>query len=66
MKSILKYIIITFIILVALESIFWFVQNKQGKAEGFLLYLKTKKGIQKVDYCETDALLGWKIKDYVK
>ena len=66
MKSILKYIALTFITLVVLESVFWFIQNEKGKAEGFLVYIERNKGIQKVDYCETDALLGWKIKDYGK
>jgi len=65
-KAILKYIALTFLTLVAVEFIFWFVQNKKGKAEGFFLYLEKNKAIQKVDYCETDALLGWKIKDYGK
>lgn len=66
MKSILKYIALTFITLVVVESIFWYIQNKQGKAKGFLVYVERNKAIQKVDYCETDALLGWKIKDYGK
>ncbi len=66
MKTILKYIALTFITLVVLESVFWFIQNKKGKAEGFLVHIERNKGIQKVDYCETDALLGWKIKDYGK
>ena len=66
MKAILKYIALTFLTLVAVEFIYWFVQNKKGKAEGFFLYLEKNKAIQKVDYCETDALLGWKIKDYGK
>lgn len=66
MKAILKYIALTFLTLVAIESLFWFIQNDQGKAKGFLVYLEKNKAIQKVDYCETDALLGWKIKDYGK
>lgn len=66
MKSILKYIALTLIILVIVESIFWIIQSKKGKTEGFLVYFDSKTTIKKVDYCETDALLGWKIKDYGK
>jgi hypothetical protein len=53
----------TLITLVIIESVFWFLQNEKGKADSFLIRLAKKTNpIQTVNYCEADALLGWKIK----
>jgi hypothetical protein len=55
----------TLITLVIIESVFWFLQNEKGKAESFLIRLAKKtNSIHIVNYCETDALLGWRIKNF--
>ena len=62
MNSVLKYSFITLLILVLVESLFWGIQYSRGNSNGFLIHFENKKNeIQKVAYCETDALLGWSI-----
>lgn len=51
--------------LLVIESVFWMIQKKQGASNGFFFHLEPhKNAIQKVDYCETDPLLGWSISDF--